>query len=397
MIKKLLISLVVITFFDGCNSDKSTSEEPNKKETQEINKQAIDIRNTISKDIVIAHRGTTYWAPEETEPAFRWARNIGADYLEFDLQMTKDSILVVTHDNTLLRTSNVKDIFPDVNKPTTNDFTLKELRTLDFGSNFNNKNKDRARESFIDAKIMTFHDVIMIAEGYQIKKDVDGLPVKEIVKGEWNGKYLYEKDPKDNLNRPGVYAETKKLHLEKLLLKELKEYKWLITDNPKEIKVYKGKVGTANTKSRIILQTFYKRSITQINKYLPGIPKCFLIWRPDMLEGFTSNNDSLINKELKKKYIDIINYCTDNNVEIIGSSITGKPNNYGELTATWMVELVHKSGMIVHPYTFDTVDDFNKYAKQVDGVFTNRADLALEFYKRNTDVDAVKVLEELGY
>ena len=397
MLHKIIVLLSIISVLNSCESNKSDFKTPNATETKELNKASLAVRDMLSKEVVIAHRGTIYWAPEETEPAFRWARNIGADYLELDLQMTKDSILVAMHDNTLLRTSNVREVFPNVDKPTTNDFTLKELRQLDFGSKFNKAHPEQARESYVDTKILTFHDVIMIAEGYHIKKYENGNPVKEVVDGQWTGKYKYEQDPADNKNRPGVYAETKKLHLEKLLAKELRDYGWLITDNPKHIETYKGKVSYANTNARLILQTFYRKSVVQLNKYLPGIPKCLLIWEPKMRGDTKLNNIDSINSVIKKSYIQTINYCVDNNVEIMGSSISGKPNNYGELSAPWMVELVRKSGMIIHPYTFDGPKDFATYGHKVDGVFTNRADLALMFYGRLEKNNAEEVLEELGY
>ena len=397
MIKEIGALILLIGTMYSCDSSKSDFRKPNATETKELSEVSLAIRDLLSKDVIIAHRGTIYWAPEETEPAFRWARNIGADYLELDLQMTKDSILVAMHDNTLLRTSNVKDIYPDVEKPTTNDFTLKQLRKLDFGSKFNRTHPKRARDSYIGAKILTFQDVIMIAEGYHIKELENGDPVKEAIDGEWTGKYQYEMDPSDNKNRPGVYAETKKLHLEKLLLKELKEYGWLITDNPKHIETYKGKVSYANTNARFILQTFYRRSIIELNKYLPGVPKCLLIWEPEMREKIKSDDRSKIDSILKKNYIETINYCVDNDVEIMGSSIKGKPNNYGELSAPWMVELVRNSGMIIHPYTFDGPKDFNTYGHEVDGVFTNRADLALIFLGRLDKNISEDVLKELGY
>jgi len=395
--KKIATYILVLASLYGCDGSKSKFQNPNATETKELNEANLSIRDMVSKNIVIAHRGSVYWAPEETEPAFRWARNIGADYLELDVQMTKDSILVALHDNTLLRTSNVRDVFPDLEKPTTNDLTLKQLRSLDFGSKFNKKYPDRARESYVGTKILTLQDVIMIAEGYHIKKYENGEPEKVLVDGVWNGKYEYELDPKDNKNRPGIYVETKKLHLEELLAKELKEYGWLMTDNPKEIETFKGKVGIANTDSRLILQTFYKRSITKLNQNLPGIPKCYLIWGPDFRNNVEIKDKAKLDSVIKKSYIEAINFCVDNDVQIIGSSITGEPNDYEELTAPWMVNLVHKSGIIVHPYTFNTTRDFDLYGNNVDGVFTNRADLALIFYNRMKKNISVEVLEDLGY
>ncbi len=351
-----------------------------------LSSEAMQVRDYINKDIVIAHRGSTYWTPEETEPAFRWARNIGADYLELDLQMTKDSILVAMHDDDLLRTTNVKDIFPKFKTPTVNDFTLKELRSLDCGTWFNKKNPDRARKAFEGAKILTLKDVMMIAEGYRIKR-INNKPVKEIINHKWTGKYVYEKDPKDNKNRPGIYAETKSGHgqIEKFLAKKLKELKWLITDHPKNIKTYQNKVSIANTNARFILQSFSKESIEKLDAYLPSIPKCMLLWKPDM-KG-----------DLKNNLTEFIEFCIKNNAEIMGSSIAGAPNNYEELTAPWMVNLIHKSGMIIHPYTFDTNNDLHKYAPHVEGVFTNRADLALIYYKRLKENNSEEVLDDLGY
>ena len=86
-----------------------------------------------------------------------------------------------------------------------------------------------------------------------------------------------------------------------------------------------------------------------------------------------------------------------NNVHIIGSSIAGKPNNYGELTALWTTEKIHETGMIIHPYTFDTLEQLNEYNDRVDGVFTNRADLALEFYGRKSNASSEEILKDLGY
>ncbi|MCK5781607.1 MAG: hypothetical protein KAH10_03405, partial [Flavobacteriales bacterium] len=87
----LIISLLLIM---GCNSkDKKVSpfQSPSAIETNSLSADALEVRDLVKKDIVIAHRGSTYWAPETSEAAYRWARNIGADYLELDLQMTKDS------------------------------------------------------------------------------------------------------------------------------------------------------------------------------------------------------------------------------------------------------------------------------------------------------------------
>ena len=75
-------------------------------------------------------------APENTLAAARKALEIGADLWELDVAMTADGELFVVHDDTLERTSNVREVFPD-RKPFSNYlFTLEEVKRLDFGSWF---------------------------------------------------------------------------------------------------------------------------------------------------------------------------------------------------------------------------------------------------------------------
>ena len=61
---------------------------PGEVKVKTLPPESREVLDYLPRNIVIAHRGTTYWAPEETEAAMRWARNIGADYLELDLQRT---------------------------------------------------------------------------------------------------------------------------------------------------------------------------------------------------------------------------------------------------------------------------------------------------------------------
>jgi len=84
----------------------------------------------------IAHRGARSLAPENTLAAARKALEIGADLWELDVAMTSDGVPFIVHDDTLERTSNVKQVFPD-RKPFSNHlFTWDEVQQLDFGSWF---------------------------------------------------------------------------------------------------------------------------------------------------------------------------------------------------------------------------------------------------------------------
>jgi glycerophosphoryl diester phosphodiesterase len=84
----------------------------------------------------IGHRGARSLAPENTLAAFRKAWDIGADGIEVDVQVSADGQLVIHHDKTPARTTNVSECFPDrANQPITT-FLLDELRELDAGSWF---------------------------------------------------------------------------------------------------------------------------------------------------------------------------------------------------------------------------------------------------------------------
>lgn len=78
--------------------------------------------------LVIAHRGASGHAPENTLAAFKKAVAMGATFIETDLQMSRDARLVAIHDATLNRTTNGEGIVHDM--------TLAQLRQLDAGSWF---------------------------------------------------------------------------------------------------------------------------------------------------------------------------------------------------------------------------------------------------------------------
>lgn len=84
----------------------------------------------------IAHRGARSLAPENTLPAAKKALEVGADGWELDVAMSLDGELVVLHDDTLERTSNAQQVYPERKPWTVYDFSLAELRQLDFGAWF---------------------------------------------------------------------------------------------------------------------------------------------------------------------------------------------------------------------------------------------------------------------
>lgn len=87
-----------------------------------------------AETLVVAHRGASAYLPEHTREAYLLAYGQGADFLEPDLVMTRDGVLVARHDLTLDETSDVASVFPDRARDDGRfyvaDFTLAELREL---------------------------------------------------------------------------------------------------------------------------------------------------------------------------------------------------------------------------------------------------------------------------
>ncbi len=117
---------------------------------------------------VVAHRGASAYAPENTVPAFTLAATQGATFVEIDLQRTRDGALVCLHDLTLERTTDVETVFPDRGRQVTvrsetrrqwplADFTLAEIRRLDAGRWFDAK--------FTGTRIPTFRETIEAVKG----------------------------------------------------------------------------------------------------------------------------------------------------------------------------------------------------------------------------------------
>lgn len=117
-----------------------------------------------TKPTNIAHRGASGDAPEHTLAAYELALEYGADFVEPDLQLTKDGVLVCLHDTTLERTTNVAEVFPDRAKEVKGkktwpvaDFTLEEIQKLDAGA--------WKGKPFAGQKVPTFQQMIDAVKG----------------------------------------------------------------------------------------------------------------------------------------------------------------------------------------------------------------------------------------
>ncbi|EMI14659.1 glycerophosphodiester phosphodiesterase [Bacillus stratosphericus LAMA 585] len=93
---------------------------------------------------IIAHRGSSSAAPENTIAAFDVAVKQGADYIELDVQMTMDQHVVVIHDDTVDRTTNGNGLVKN--------YTLDQLKKLDAGSWFD--------QQYTNERIPTLQEIL---------------------------------------------------------------------------------------------------------------------------------------------------------------------------------------------------------------------------------------------
>jgi glycerophosphoryl diester phosphodiesterase len=108
----------------------------------------------------IGHRGASGYAPEHTLPAYDLALDQGADYIEQDLQMTADGVLVVLHDETLDRTARPTEASEpgDCTGPVRTK-TLAQIRTCEVGRWFNKEYPGRAEAAYVGLKIPTLEQI----------------------------------------------------------------------------------------------------------------------------------------------------------------------------------------------------------------------------------------------
>jgi glycerophosphoryl diester phosphodiesterase len=118
--------------------------------------------------LVIAHRGASGHAPENTLAAFKEAVALGATFIETDLQLTCDARFVAIHDDTVNRTTN--------GQGAVHDLTLAELRKLDAGSWFGSE--------FVGERIPTLDEILQFSKKNDVVFYLELKPG-----GSWGGEH----------------------------------------------------------------------------------------------------------------------------------------------------------------------------------------------------------------
>ncbi len=161
-------------------------------------KQAMSTLVPFSDPVIIAHRGASAGAPEHTLPAFRRAIEQHADFVEFDLQMTKDGELVALHDSTLERTTNAKELYPDRSPWAVKNFTLEEIKKLDAGTWFNEAEPPFADPEYQGLQIPTLQEILDLVKEYPsthvgVYIETKGLGMEEQLAGILQSNHMFEK------------------------------------------------------------------------------------------------------------------------------------------------------------------------------------------------------------
>ena len=117
---------------------------------------------------MIAHRGASGHAPENTLAAFKRAIALGASFIETDLQLSRDSRFVAIHDDTVNRTTN--------GQGKVHDLSLADLRRLDAGSWFGSE--------FAGERIPTLEEILEFSKKHDVVFYLELKP-----SGSWGGEH----------------------------------------------------------------------------------------------------------------------------------------------------------------------------------------------------------------
>lgn len=300
--------------------------------------------------LVIGHRGSSGLRPEHTLASYQLAIDQGADYIEPDVVMTKDKVLIARHENEISGTTDVAAKFPDRKKKVivdgqdlegwfAEDFTLKEIKTL------RAKERLAARDHSYDGKfeVPTLKEILTLAKNAKRKVGV----------------YVETKHPS--------YHKSVGLPLEETLVKELKA------------------AGYDGVDKSVFIQSFELANLKEIKKttttkliYLMDeahvVPADFVLAKDKRTYGDMTKPEGL--KELAQTVSGIGPYKR----LILPESKEGKLQ-----TPTSLVADAHKVGLKVHPYTFRSdkeylnasykndpkLEYFEFFKLGVDGVFSD--------------------------
>ena len=311
----------------------------------------------MPRPLVIAHRGASGHRPEHTIEGYALAIRMGADYIEPDLVMTKDGILVARHENEIGGTTDVAAKFPG--RRTTKvvdgdsitgwfveDFTFAELRTL------RAKERLAARSHEFDGKfpVPSFAEVLVLA-------DTAGKRRGRVV-----GVYPELKHP--------TYFHSIGLPLSETLLTTLKEFGLNTRNSPVFIQCFEvGALRDIHTKSSVRLIQLLSGSEAPYDRKLAGDNRTgAMLTKPEGLREIAQYAFGLgLNTRM-----------------VVGADSAAKP--------TTVITDAHAAGLAVHVWTLrkepaflpkrydgDPLAEVREFERLgVDGIFSDFPDVVMQ-------------------
>ena len=323
----------------------------------------ITMKTFPAEKIVIAHRGASGYLPEHTLAAKSMAYAMGAHYIEQDVVMTNDNVLIVLHDITLDRTTDVADKFPNRSRDDGRfyaiDFTLKEIRSLS------------ATEGF------------RIQEGEKVQAYENRFPMSTSSFG--ISTFEEELELIQGLNRStgqdvGIYPEIKQPEFHRDEGKDI---------SSEVVKLLK-KFGYTTKDHKVFLQTFSFEELKTIRNEI--LPEVGIDINLIQLIGSESRYPWMFERDGMEKLTSFADGIGPSKGLVISSESTTS-----NLVITPLVSRAHAAGLKVHPYTYrmdpgqlpSYANDFQELLRQhyfdadVDGIFTDFPDKAVEFLEVN--------------
>lgn len=315
--------------------------------------------SSVTKPIVIAHRGASGYLPEHTLPAKALAFAMGADYLEQDVVLTKDSVPIVLHDIHLDEVTDVAQKFPGRARADGRyyalDFTLAEIREL----NVNERSDPKTGAARSPARFpvgKARFEIPTLAEEFEF---IQGLMHST---GRTVGVYPEIKQPR--------WHRDQGYDISPVVLDVLTEYGYTEADH------------------RIYVQCFDEQETRRLREELgTRLPLIQLIAAPPR-SGDDPHAALVTDAGLARiaEYAQGIGPAL--NRIVTGVDASGQP------LLTDLVPLAHQHGLAVHPYTFRVdalppfASDFNELMSlflqraEVDGLFSDFPDRSREFIDR---------------
>jgi glycerophosphoryl diester phosphodiesterase len=310
--------------------------------------------------LVIAHRGACGYLPEHTLEAIAYGHALGADYLEIDVVATRDDQLIVIHDTTLERVTDVADRFPgrqrDDGRFYARDFDLAEIKTLSV--------RERRRRDGVTAVFP--------------KRFPTGISGFEVPTLREEIKFIQGMNQATGRN-VGVFAEVKKpaFHLQ-----EGVDISALALDLLDDL-------GYRSREDNFYLQCFDAAETRRIRTELGCELRIIQLIEDNFANESDTDYDALRTRDgLQEisRYVEAIGPKITHVVQL--GTIDGQP------VSTGLVTLAHEFGMQVIPWTFraeQLLPGFERLEEmvawfaesiRVDGVFTDFPDRALAALKR---------------